>query len=138
MGQKWHPHRMCHAQEQAYYVIHDSVVRQWISRSVCLCGFSLCFFVVSPFRSCCFIHFPSVHACPLSAGSVRTAVCHAKHKFKKNHAKIIQKAIIFQSPTQQAYPITKEILYYEKDRETVLFAISLLKSLTQTIANPQK
>ena len=42
------------------------------------------------------------------------AVCHAKHKFKKNHAKIIQKATIFQSPTQQAYPITLEILYYEK------------------------
>ena len=45
---------------------------------------------------------------------------------------------IFQSPTQQAFPITLEILYYEKDRETVLFVISLLKSLTQTIANPQK
>ena len=30
------------------------------------------------------------------------SVCHAKHKFKKNHAKIIQKATIFQSPTQQS------------------------------------
>ena len=67
-----------------------------------------------------------------------SALCHAKHKFKKNHAKIIQKAIIFQSPTQQAYLITLEILYYEKDWETVLFIISLLKSLTQTIVNPQK
>ena len=65
-------------------------------------------------------------------------LCQAKHKFKKNHTKIIQKAIIFQSPTQQAYPINLEILYYEKDREIVLFIISLLKSLTQTIANPQK
>ena len=65
-------------------------------------------------------------------------VCHAKHKFKKNCAKIIQKAIIFQSPTQQAYPITLEILYYEKDRETVLIVTSLLKSLTQTIAKPSK
>ena len=65
-------------------------------------------------------------------------VCYAKHKFKKNHAKIIQKATIFQSPTQQTYLITLEILYYEKDRKTVLFVISLLKSLTQTIANPQK
>ena len=64
-------------------------------------------------------------------------VCHAKHEFKKNHAKIIQKAIIFQSPTQQAYPITLEILYYEINRKTVLLVISLLKSLTQTIANPQ-
>ena len=65
-------------------------------------------------------------------------MCYAKHKFKKNHAKIIQKAIVFQSPTQQAYLITLEILYYEKDRETVLIVTSLLKSLTQTIANPQK
>ena len=65
-------------------------------------------------------------------------LCHAKHEFKKNHAKIIQKAIIFQSPTQQAYPITLEISYYKKDRKTVLFTISLLKSITQTIANPQK
>ena len=65
-------------------------------------------------------------------------LCYAKHEFKKNHAKIIQKAIIFQSPTQQAYLITLEILYYEKDRKTILFVISLLKSLTQTIANPQK
>ena len=64
-------------------------------------------------------------------------LCHVKHKFKKNCTKIIQKAIIFQSSTQQAYLITLEILYYEKDRETVLFVISLLKSLTQTIANPQ-
>ena len=64
-------------------------------------------------------------------------MCHVKHEFKKNHAKIIQKAIIFQSPTQQAYPITLEILYYEKDRETVLIVTSLLKSLTQTIANPK-
>ena len=63
---------------------------------------------------------------------------HAKHEFKKNCAKIIQKATIFQSPTQQAYPIILEILYYEKDRKTVLFVTSLLKSLTQTIANPQK
>ena len=48
---------------------------QWcweLSRSVRLHGFSLCFFVVSPLRSCCFIHFPSVRVCPLSAGSVRT------------------------------------------------------------------
>ena len=67
----------------------------------------------------------------------RVPVCHAKHKFKKNHAKIIQKATIFQSPTQQAYPITLEILYYEMDRKTVLLIISLLKSFTQTIANPQ-
>ena len=65
-------------------------------------------------------------------------VCHVKHEFKKNHAKIIQKAIIFQSPTQQAYLITLEILHYEKDREIVLFVISLLKSLTQTTAKSLK
>ena len=65
-------------------------------------------------------------------------VCYVKHEFKKNCTKIIQKATIFQSPTQQTYLITLEILYYEKDRKTVLFIISLLKYLTQTIANPQK
>ena len=63
-------------------------------------------------------------------------VCHAKHEFKKNHAKIIQKATIFQSPTQQAYPITPEILYHEINRKAVLLIISLLNLFTQTIVNP--
>ena len=65
-------------------------------------------------------------------------VCHVKHKFKKNHTKIIQKATIFQSPTQQAYLITLKILYYEIDRKTVLLVISLLKSFIQTIAKSLK
>ena len=41
-----------------------------------------------------FYHYNSLMHCLL--------LCHMKHKFKKNHTKIIQKATIFQSPTQQS------------------------------------
>ena len=79
----------------------------------------------------------AMKACNLQLGRWRSFanVCCAMQNTnsRKNCTKIIQKAIIFQSPTQQAYPITLEILYYEIDRKTVLLVISLLKSFTQTI-----
>ena len=60
-----HYHYITHPKWKSYTPLN-------LSQSVRLCGFSLCFFIVSPFCSCCFIHFPSVCVHPFSAGSICT------------------------------------------------------------------